>query len=233
MNDLRSTNNSKNGLAGSTSLGDQAYQEIRGRIIKKVLRPGDALLEAQLAEQLGMSRTPIRDALKRLEREGLVVSVPNKGSFVESLGPEDVAEIYDLREVIEGLAARLLARRITAEQADLLLQLADKADAASATVGDAEAFHSAIVNMCGNRRVSDTARTFRLDVITYDERTQRLTYRGSTPIASDGRIAGVHRSLAESIISGDAKAAEETFRKHIRLARKNAARMILGVEDIL
>ena len=212
-------------------LGDSAYRSIRAQILEKAFKPGEALSEAVLAQELGMSRTPIREALKRLEQEGLVTSVPKKGFFVDSMSPADLSEVYDMREVIEGLAARLLARRVTPEQADILKDLAAAADAPSSTINDEAAFHSAVVDMCGNHRVVEAVRVFCLHVFTYDERMHRLTSSREAHIAGEGRATDAHCVLVEKIISGSAAEAEELARKHVRLGRSVAAKFLLEIFD--
>jgi len=212
-------------------LGRTAYRILRERILERVLQPGEALVEAKLAEDLGMSRTPIRDALNRLEQEGLVTSIANKGTFVESLRPVDVVEIYDIREVIEGLAARLLSRRVTKGQAEMLDELARKADDPSAAVSDDVEFHSAITRMCGSQRVVEVARQFLLQALTYDEHTRRLASSGNVPVVHEGRVEGAHQAIARAIAAGNAAAAEETVRAHVRHGKETVARFVLGLDE--
>jgi len=214
-------------------LSRAAYKILRERILERVLQPGEALVEAKLAEDLGMSRTPIRDALNRLEQEGLISSIPNKGTFVESLRPMDVAEIYDIREVIEGLAARLLARRVTRSQAEILEELAANADDASATVSDDVEFHSAIVRMCGSQRAVEVARSFFLQALTYDEHTRRLASGGDVPVIKGEGVDDAHRAIARSIVEGKSTAAEEAMRAHVRHGKNVVARFLLGLDETL
>jgi DNA-binding GntR family transcriptional regulator len=214
-------------------LAESAYEAVRNRISEGTLRPGDALPEAKLAQDLGMSRSPIRDALRRLSHDGLVNFVPKKGYFVESLSSQDIADIYDLREVIEGLAAKRLARWITPEQAQTLRELAEKVDRRAATLGDAMEFHSAIFQMCGSRKIAEAARSLRLQLITYDERTHRLTSSHDARIPDEGNTWDIHRILAEKIISGNPREAEEAAREHVRLAKRLTAMFMMGIEDDL
>lgn len=210
-------------------LGQAAYNEIKGRILERVLQPGEALIEGRLAEELGMSRTPIRDALARLEQEGLVISVPNKGTFVESLRPVDVAEIYDIREFIEGLAGRLLARRITQGQAVILKELAERADDPTATVEEDSAFHSAIVRLSGSPKVLEISRTHCLQALTYDEHRHKLAAHNRTPVIQEGRVPDAHQQIARAIISGDEDEAERFVRNHVRMGKSVVAKYLLGL----
>src|SRR5262249_45638066 len=159
-------------------------------------KQGEALVERKLADELGVSRTPIRIALSKLEQEGLVTSIPNVGTFLETIKSNDLAEIYDLREIIEGLAVRYLARRITKDQAGGVMELAEKADAPSASLGDDEAFHAAMVEMCGSSRVAEAVRIFGLHVLTCDERTHKLS---SNPNLKPGPSMIQHSPIAQNI----------------------------------
>jgi len=104
------------------SLNQQAYEEIRRRILDGALAPASPLSEHQLAVTLHLSRTPVREAIKRLEQEGLVRSIPNRGTFVAELAACDIIEIYQVREPLEGFAARLAAEQMPAEEVQALLQ---------------------------------------------------------------------------------------------------------------
>lgn len=102
-----------------------AYAEIRARILNGAFRPHERLIEERLARELGMSRTPIRQALTRLEAEGLVTLIPNRGAIVCSYSVQDVVEIYDLRALLEGHAARRAASEITGNELDRLRKLVE------------------------------------------------------------------------------------------------------------
>lgn len=91
----------------------QAYEIIKGWIVNQDLAPGMKLQEDALADRLGVSRTPFREALSRLAQEGLVTMVPRRGTFVVDLTQEDIVDLYEAREAIEGMAAHLAARRRT------------------------------------------------------------------------------------------------------------------------
>jgi len=212
-------------------LAECAYNSIKKRILDRKVAPGDALVERKLASDLGISRTPIKLALSRLEQEGLVKTVPNTGTFVASITAADMASMYDIRELMEGLAARLLARRIAPGQAEELETLAAKADDESATLGDDEAFHSAIVEMCGDQRVHDIVKTWCLHVLTYDERTHRLTGSSGVHQFGAGRSAVEHRTIAKAIVAGNQAEAEDLVRRHVRHGKGVLARFLLGLNE--
>src|SRR5512141_2804217 len=89
----------------SRGLRSVALLSIRRAIVNGVLRPGDRLMEADIAREMGISRGPVREALRQLEQEGLVISYPHRGTFVASLAADEASEIYVMRAVLEGLAA--------------------------------------------------------------------------------------------------------------------------------
>src|SRR5512138_1774184 len=95
------------------SLGNQAYQELKRIILERQILPGGKLNEGDLAQALGISRTPIREAINRLEKEGLVKIVPQKGAYVVQFTEADIYELFLIRENLEGLAAYLAATRIS------------------------------------------------------------------------------------------------------------------------
>ncbi len=97
------------------SLKEKAYTEIRRRILSGELNADAPLSEYQLADELELSRTPVREAVKRLEREGLLQSIPNRGTFVAELTVRDISEIYQVREQLEGFAARVAAETTSEE----------------------------------------------------------------------------------------------------------------------
>jgi DNA-binding GntR family transcriptional regulator len=109
----------------SRSLFHTVYDKIKQDIVLSRLHPGEPLLEEDLAESLKVSRTPIREALRKLNHDGLVRIVPNKGAFVRVLTPRDIREIYELREALESFAAAEAAARMSGEQLHWLSRLAE------------------------------------------------------------------------------------------------------------
>ena len=102
------------------SLRGRVFQRIREDILTGVYRDGEELREITLGEKLGVSRTPVREALRQLELEGLVAIVPNKGAYVTAITQKDVRDIYKIRSLLEGLCARWAARNITEQQIEEL-----------------------------------------------------------------------------------------------------------------
>jgi DNA-binding GntR family transcriptional regulator len=113
----------------------KVYNEIKQDIVSARLHPGEPLLEEDLAKRLRVSRTPIRDALRKLDHEGLVRIVPNKGAFVRVLTPRDIREIYEVREALESFAAAQAATSLSDEQLRLLSRLAENLQRRVARLG--------------------------------------------------------------------------------------------------
>ena len=107
-------------LDGYKPLRDVVFETLRDAIIKQVLKPGERLMEIQLADEMGVSRTPVREAIRKLELEGLVVMVPRKGAYVAGVSMKDIHEVYEVRAALEMLAVSLAAERITDEELDAL-----------------------------------------------------------------------------------------------------------------
>lgn len=138
------------------NLADLAYNYLYESIITHKLAPGSAIVETEISQALGISRTPIREALKRLGSEGLVKHYPSRGTFVASISKEDIEEIFDLREALEVLALKNAASVITFEQLDKIEEqlnnLTSDSDKEDFYESD-RAFHNLIINNCRNKRL--------------------------------------------------------------------------------
>lgn len=134
-----------------------AYNAIKDAILSFQLAPGQSIVESDLAKQLGMSKTPVRDAISRLEKEGLVVKIPYKGAFISEVSKEAVQEIYQLRAVLEGLAASLATAHMEAAERDFTRQLIDDEVEALANNDIPKAsqinrhFHELLIEKSGNQ----------------------------------------------------------------------------------
>ena len=144
-----------------TSLTKHAYNEIKNKILNNIWYPGYSILITQIAKELNMSRTPVREVLLKLEHEGFVRIIPRRGIFVESLRIQDIVEIYDLMAVLEGLAARLLASQVNNN--DLIIKEMEKIikegqSALNTSNIDKWAesdikFHNFLIKNCGNKHL--------------------------------------------------------------------------------
>ncbi len=103
-------------------LGEVVFEYLRSSILNGDLKPGERLMEIQLAEQLGVSRTPVREAIRKLEKEKFVEMIPRKGAYVADLTAKDILDVLEIRTILEGFASSLAALRMTDEEVDALEQ---------------------------------------------------------------------------------------------------------------
>lgn len=149
---------------GRLPLSEQVYMSLKQAILTGSLKPKMKLSEVRIAEQLNVSATPVREAFRKLAKDNLVVIKPWKGVTVKGYSPEEIVAMYQCREVMEGLGARLCAERCTEEQ---LAELQDVCDAGIHTENPEERvainsrFHTLIAEFSGNERVADYLADFR------------------------------------------------------------------------
>ncbi|HPQ10354.1 MAG TPA: GntR family transcriptional regulator, partial [Bacillota bacterium] len=194
-------------------LRELVFEAIREAIINGTLRPGERLMEEALAEELGVSRTPVREAIRKLELEKLVIMVPRKGAYVADLTKSDVKEVFEIRRALEGLAAQLAALRATDEQLEklerYLVRIGEAIDREDIeqTIEIDEMFHDVLYKAAGNDRLEEMINNLR-------EHIQR--YR-STSLAHPGRMKQAfveHRKLVEAIGKRDSKLAKKLAEEH-------------------
>ncbi len=217
-------------LAAPRSLAEDAADRLREQIMTGGFGPGEHLVEAKIAEQLNISRGPVREAFKLLRAEGLVEEEPRRGTFVVRLESSDAREIYQLRAAIEGRAARLLAAsRDPAALAELRVLVAD-IDAAVRSkdmlaVSRADlAFHEALCRLSGNGRLEEVFLRY-VPVLRGLLRLDERVYQSLDEIALQ------HRPLLEAIENGDADRAAALFEQHCAQAGELIARYIDSLPD--
>jgi DNA-binding GntR family transcriptional regulator len=204
----------------SRSACEVAYATIKSDILAFRLKPLDALSEAHLAQQLGMSRTPIREAIRKLEQEGLIWFARHKGAFVSPISLDDVLEIYLLREILEGAAAGLAAQRIDLAQVESLMDKLRLVDASDSEVDIKQmteldsSVHAAILRAAGQTRLSSFVKAL-------NEQAIRMRYIGifARPRGNRDELIAVVKALHKR----DSAGAEAAMRTHIRIARENIA----------
>jgi len=206
------------------SRAEFAYTRLREEIRERRLRPGDRLREVEVAERLGVSRTPVREALKRLESDGLVQDLPGRGLSVTELVPGRVMEIYAMREVLEGAAARFAATQASPLEIQslhhLLAQLAEATTPEQAAAGNRK-LHQALVHAAHN-----TYLTSAVNVLA-----DALVLLGTTTYSMPGRIASgleENREIVAAVERHDPDAAEQACRRHIRAASQLRLQMLFG-----
>jgi len=194
---------------------DWVYEEVREAIIDLRLEPGKPLREAAIAQQLGVSKTPVREALSRLEQEGLVETTSFKGAVVSAYSPQDLTEIYELRELLQGAAARAAAEQATDGTLAALDDITEQSRAlrdAGSTEELAEMlgrFDVVIFEQVENRRVASLIQNLRAHLMRVGKLTEEIPGRVQTSVEEHARIV-------EAIRAHDADAAERAMREHIR-----------------
>ena len=201
----------------TVSLADQIYERLENDIITGVYPRGEVLTEMKLVEQLGVSRTPIREALRRLEQERLIQDCP-KGSLVLGITLEDLEDIMNIRQRIEGLAAYHATKNLTPESAEKFKQISDlqdfyysKQDMDKLREMD-DAFHEAIYELSGRTVIRDTLRPLHHKT----QRYRRISMSHPTRVAATMQE---HRAMCTAILSGNAELAAQLTEQHIENAK--------------
>jgi len=214
----------KEKIRNRPNLSEDVYEAIKKRLGDKGLKPGTRIKEEQLAEELGVSRTPVREAINKLEREGLVEIIPRYGTFVANLFPEDVEEIYDLRGALEGLAIRLNFLKLDKEKfEEKLLEIAEFHRKCEEYVekGNLEpfikadiAFHNFLVRASQNHRLIQIMNNLNAQI--------QLGRMESFSVPGRARKSlKEHEEIINAMLQGDVNKAEKSIRKHCMNIKKN------------
>jgi len=203
----------------TTSLADQVFEKLENDIIQGVYPRGEILTELKLVDQLGVSRTPIRDALRRLEQERLIEDT-GKGSRVVGITEEDLEDIMNIRQRIEGLAAYYAAKNMTPEGLAELTHIVDlqdfyydKGDAEQLRQVD-EQFHDLICYLSKRTVIMDT-------LIPLHRKTRRYRRISMEDWSRTVNTRKEHRAILDAMASGNADLAESLMAKHIENAKKH------------
>jgi DNA-binding GntR family transcriptional regulator len=199
-------------VSGDVSLREKAFDRIRSELLASGARAfGGRLVEQQLALELDMSRTPIRDALRRLAVTGLVEETAGGRYVPRRPRLRDVREQYDIRLLLEGKAAELAASRPRAELDAALAEI----DAAGPAAADGSAFHLAVAEASGNEALARS-------IATIGERSFVLRLSGACSDADRDRLRAGHVAILEAVRRGDPAAARCAMREHLLMARELA-----------
>lgn len=204
----------------------QAYTGLRRRILDGELQPQTPLSEYQLAAQLKLSRTPVREALKRLEHEGLVRFVHNYGAFVTELSVRDIVEIYQIREQLESFAAGIAAAEMPASVVDALEQELNRAQKCAVDGRTKEMFESDIHL---HKQIIECTKNGRLIayLATLDDQVHRVRVLSSNSPERLRETIREHRDLLDRIKHHDVSAAKQAMIKHLQAACENAVRSMM------
>lgn len=205
------------------SQGEVAYARLHDAIRAGEFQPGDRLREIEVAERLALSRTPVREALRKLESDGIVEHRPRIGAVVRTLSLPEVVELYEMRLVLERTAAEMAAKHANAAEVDTLEDLtvliaASENDPQAASAHN-EKFHRCIYLAARNRFLLDAARAL----------NNALILLGPTTLADAERIQAVttqHQQIIQAIRDGDAKTAGEAAAEHLQTSLRHRLKVM-------
>ena len=196
-------------------LREIVYEQLKRQILTGRITPGTRMMEVELADEMGVSRTPVREAIRKLEKEGLVTIEPRRGAYASDISVKDMVDTLEVREDLEGLAAALAAERMTEEQIDELVKITEGYSEAilnsdtEKIIHYDEKFHKHIVSCSGNKTliqlseiVQELALRFRY--IYYDD----FSRYENMPVE--------HRQIIAAITSGDADTARMSSDSHVK-----------------
>src|SRR2546422_1849205 len=211
----------------SLPLSEQTYLRIRDQLVTLSLPPGSVIEESRLRQELGLGRTPIREALKRLAQEDLVAVIPNRGTFVAGIAITDLAAITEIRVELEGFAFGLAAERATADECAAFRELISELEAiqsdgralgSEALMQVDQRLHQAVYRATHNRFLEDALeRYFRLSL--------RLWHLVLDRVHMEEAVQE-HREILEAIVAGDGSLASAAIRRHV-IAFQQAIRKVL------
>lgn len=206
-------------------LRDVVFKTLRQAILTGELKPGERLMEIHLANKLGVSRTPIREAIRQLELEGLVIMVPRKGAQVASITEKSMSDVLEVRLALEKLAVELASKRISFEQKERLKsaleafeEVVKGGDAIEIAKADVE-FHDAIFDATGNMRLGQM-------VNNLAEQMYRYRFEYIKDESGHMRLVSEHRKIYDAIANGKTEEATSAISEHIKNQEESIIRQI-------
>ena len=201
--------------------GQDAYHRILTEIREGKLLPGDRLTETDLAARLGISRTPVREAIRQLEGDGLVTHVPRVGAAIRRLDHAEISELYDMRTVLEGTAARFAARAASDVELDELQAIhAQMVKASGQALFDLNGtFHAALLDAARNRFLVKSVAAIHTTLLILGPSTMEYDDRAAGAIAE-------HAAVLAALRKRDQDGAEAAMRTHIEAAHRARLRQL-------
>lgn len=203
------------------SLTSIIFDRIREDILNDLYQTGDKIVEAKLAEELGVSRTPVREALKQLELDGLVENIPNRGVVVKGISKQDISDIYTIRQAIEGIAASWCIERISTHELAELKEVFELMEFYTFR-NDVERiselntrFHEIIYASTKSRYLEHVLKDFQIFIKSTRNKS----------LKSEGRLVEAleeHRSILTAILDKDVEQAQIALLKHVNRSKQNA-----------
>lgn len=201
-------------LQNHRPLREIVYEELKRQILVGEIAPGTRMMEVELADVMGVSRTPVREAIRKLEKEGLVTIEPRKGAYASNISIKDMVDVLEVRQGLEAMASAIASGRITEEQKEELLAVIAKYRVAveegniEEMIKYDEAFHSKIVSISGNKTLMQV-------FSTVQELALRFRYIYYDDFNRYESMPKEHQMIEEAIISGDAETARIAAGDHV------------------
>jgi len=213
------------------SLDSMIYDRLKSMIIERKLVPGEKIPQDKLAHEFGVSRTPLVSALKKLEHEKLIIAIPRRGFYVRLFSKQEMIHIFELREVLEGLAARKVAMRISDSQIHRLTRFFSGFEASTDDIDlkkyrdEDRRFHSFIIEVSNGDILSSILETFNILTLGYQFIEQEGLVRPPNETIHE------HKAIIDAIKKRDPINAEELVRLHLRNSKEKLVRDALEEES--
>lgn len=206
-------------LQNHRPLRELVYEELKRQILVGEIAPGTRMMEIELADDMGVSRTPIREAIRKLEKEGLVTIEPRRGAYASNISVKDMLDILEVRQDLEGMAAAMAAKKVTEEEKQAFTQANDayKEAVMSGNTEEIikydELFHQLIVNYSGNKTLTQL-------LSQVQELALRFRYIYYDDFSRYKKMPMEHEEIEEAILSGDAQKARIVAEEHVYRLKK-------------
>lgn len=200
-------------------LREIVYEELKRQILMGEITPGTRMMEVELAEKMGVSRTPVREAIRKLEKEGLVAIEPRRGAYASDISIKDMLDVLEVRQDLEGMAAAMAARKVTEDEKKAFIK-ANTAYMEAVKSGDTEeiircdeVFHKLIGDFSGNKTLNQL-------LSQVQELALRFRYLYYDDFSRYEKMPMEHEEIEEAILSGDSRKARIVAEEHIDNLKK-------------
>lgn len=203
-----------------SNLTKVVHHVVRDKIVTQELKPGSKIIEEELAKEMGVSRTPLKIALGKLEKEGLVETISRKGTYVKRFSVKDIKDIYELRRVLEEFAVESAIGLISREQLEKMKKVSEdyryfmkEGNMGSCLKSDTQ-FHELLIEASKNSKLSEVIKSFSLQVKSFEMGSLDINKRGEKTVKE-------HLAILDALTKGDSKLAKKLIREHITDAEEH------------
>ncbi|MGN9166044.1 GntR family transcriptional regulator [Tissierellaceae bacterium HCP3S3_D8] len=207
------------GIRIKQPISQEVYEKLKSDILENILEPGERLVEMDIAKELNVSRTPVREALKQLEQDGLVTYFPRRGSIVSEISIEDALELYEVREYLEGLSVKLICLNINRKDIRALEEIVNLMDKGIED-RDYDSLYKLHSQWTETITKLTTNRYLRDQMIALFENLDRLRRISLYDMKQTVMACEETKSILQAIIDGDEEESERLARQHVKNARE-------------